>query len=678
MSLLAILRRWGYAVPALAGLLLAPAPARGAPVVEYLYIDANEGGSSGGHVALRLGDHVFHFQHRPPGIAALKRDAYAHFRRHYADLENRTIHASRLPVSEETYALLVEHFSRQHVIQDQQIEALEALHRDRRALEGMLRETVSVEGGGFFFADHALVAGRIPGRDAIEDESAPLEAVTEPAIVALRRRIEADHGDGFIAQRLDEMRRRLGVLDPDTVELPTPVLSEKHIPPPTYSLPQRYSDAMAGLLALETLRSARPLRPGTTMADDAGRLPLGEDEGGAVGQLADALEASLARLAGSERPDWGPALLLGMGRLVALRHTQHSRRWVVLDAFPPDAALIDRERVTARRDIVTALLGDAGEELDRARSHLLGRWTPDAPFPEADFARLESALNRLFELRRGLEEGRDVRARAGRLVPTRPVVQSGVLLPLADEAIRRRHIARVEAQVAAYTAGLERLYGYNLITRNCVSEIFREIDAAFAQAAIAGNPAAEGPLGPSSTPVAPIRNQSSRRLGGHVTIAGAFNFIPAVSASAVTITYTVSDTVRTPSYRKWRLARMYQDENPLTVFLRESNTVTSTIYRRNPRDSFFLFFTDDTIAPRPLFGAANLLVGIGATAVGLLTLPVDRGGILLRGVRGALFSLPELFFQNIRKGSFEYVERADLPDVAAARLEAARPEAGTR
>ena len=67
----------------------------------------------------------------------------------------------------------------------------------------------------------------------------------------------------------------------------------------------------------------------------------------------------------------------------------------------------------------------------------------------------------------------------------------------------------------------------------------------------------------------------------------------------------------------------------------------------------FLFFTDDQVVPRPLFGAMNLLTGLGASAVGVAMLPVDGGETLWAGLRGALFSLPELVFHNIRKGTFE-------------------------
>ena len=133
-------------------------------------------------------------------------------------------------------------------------------------------------------------------------------------------------------------------------------------------------------------------------------------------------------------------------------------------------------------------------------------------------------------------------------------------------------------------------------------------------------------------------------------------FIPAVSADAVASTYAVSERIAIPSYRQARLARLYRDEPSLRVFLRESNTLTSTLYNRNPEDSYFLFFTDDTIVARPLFGMLNVATGLGATLAGVATLPFDRGKTLWAGLKGVVFSLPELVFFNIRKGSFDYIE----------------------
>jgi hypothetical protein len=90
------------------------------------------------------------------------------------------------------------------------------------------------------------------------------------------------------------------------------------------------------------------------------------------------------------------------------------------------------------------------------------------------------------------------------------------------------------------------------------------------------------------------------------------------------------------------------------VYLRESNTVTSTIYRKGRSDSLFLFFTDDVGPPRPVYGALNIAAGIGETVLGALRLPFDRGRMLWSGAKGIAFSVPELAFVNLRKGTLSY------------------------
>jgi hypothetical protein len=128
--------------------------------------------------------------------------------------------------------------------------------------------------------------------------------------------------------------------------------------------------------------------------------------------------------------------------------------------------------------------------------------------------------------------------------------------------------------------------------------------------------------------------------------------------------YAVSDVVTLPSYRRTELGRMYERQNPLWVFVRESNTLTSTLYKKPPEDSAFLFFTDDAVAARPIFGALNVIAGLGVAAAGLATLPLDRGALLTSGIKGALFSLPELAFFNIRKGSFPDRDRRRIEQPA--------------
>jgi hypothetical protein len=592
--------------------LLGPAGAAAEPVVDYLYADANEGSASGGHVAIRFGDEAFHYEYRAPRMMRLRRDDFDGMRYRYTILDNRNLVLHRIPVSEDTYRRLRDEFARRHLVQEQHLRTHELLSGDRRllaALEARLAgrpapEPLVLEGVGLFF----------------DEARAPtLEAGPEPdgvaALRALRDRIEAAYGSGFVAETMRELAAELGALAP------------------TQGVAERYQDLLVTLLALEVLRDARPLRPESLMA--AAGPPLDDADLEVVDRLREALGASLTRLVRSERPDKGYPLLLGMARLVALDETRRNGRWTVLDAFAPDAASIPAAELRERTSLTRALLEEAGEDFSAARDRIAARSVDGARFPEREFTDLEAAANRLGEITAAMGGARAMRLESGLRLPMREAVLAEPPMLSGAVAELDRYLGQAREREAAHEAELRRLYGYDLIGRNCVTEIFRTIDAALA-------PAADAEA---------ARLESITRLGGHVDVDGTLNFIPAVSARAVRETYAVSETIEIPSYRLAGLARLARSEGALRVRARESNTLTSTLYRRNPADSAFLFFTDDTVATRPLLGAVNVVAGLGASVAGVFTLAVDRGDLLRAGLRGVLFSLPELAFFNIRKGS---------------------------
>jgi hypothetical protein len=609
-----------------------PAAAEPPRFVDYLYINASEGSASGGHVALRFGDQVFHFEHRPPGILIMARAQFDRFRYLYGDLENRTIQVSRIAVSDETYDLLLAQFSRRYIVQRQRLEVLAAARDDRKVLEA-LREhgVVAIDGLGLF-GDAA--------------DSGAEAADRAPALDALRARVAARYGPGFIAGRIADLTARLAALEPEG-PLST-VAADDEIRPPSYGFAARLQDMSQALAALDVLDAARPLRPDAIRSGSTG-LPLKPGEAARLTRLADALEESLVRLMDTTRPDWGLSMLVGMARLIAHRETIETAHWRFLDAFAVDATVLPPIRTSRRRTHLAEIREDNRLRFEMARESLLEAVDVHDEFPEIDYARLESAANRWLEVSQALDEGRPLRVQAGVLLPARPGLPPAGRMPSYEGVPLTRAAATAAREEARLAAALERDYPYNLVTRNCVSEIFRELDAALARAAHTENEAV-------------IREESIRRLGGHVAMVGSLNFVPQISALVVDDTYAVAEQVRFASYRERRLSEMGRDENPVWVFLRESNVVTSTLYRVQPRDSIFLLFTDDLVAPRPLFGAANLITGLAATAVGLTMLPVDSGEILWAGLRGAIFSLPELVFQNIRKGSFE--PPADLTGLA--------------
>jgi hypothetical protein len=644
-----------------AGLLVAVSAGAGvcaepARFIDYLYVESNEGGSSGGHVALRFGDRVFHFQYAGAGFLRVSRESFEGFRRHYTLLENRPIHLTRIPVSGETFDLVHDFFTRRRVIQHEHFQVLGSLEGDRALLEtlravsrGEPGRPVVLEGAGYFFDNTG---------------SPRTTAETSPSVLALRDRIATLYGPDFLRRRLEGVQQQIERLDPQDIEPPSPDVSAERAPAPVYGFAQRYKDALLAERALEVLQTARPLRPGSYIQAGYAEIALSDGEREVVEDLAEALAASLVRLVRSDRPDWGAALMVGLARLAALEKTRRSGSWVLLDVFAVDAPRLTQDRLAKQPELGQALLGEGRADFEQARSQLLLRRETDPGFHEIVFAELEASGNRLVEVLRAAHEGRDLRLSRGRQPPARAVGVSDLVIPARVQEVVDERLAVASNRETEYAARLQRLYGYQLLTRNCVTEIFREIDLAFAQ-----GPGATTRSGPSATirsapgaitrsepgADAAVRDESIRRLGGHVEMKG-LRFIPAVSADAVASTYAVSKQVAIPSYRQARLARLYRDEPSLRVFLRESNVLTSTLYNRNPGDSYFLFFTDDTIVARPLFGMLNVAIGLGATLAGVATLPLDRGKILWAGLKGVVFSLPELVFFNIRKGSFDYIE----------------------
>jgi len=267
---------------------------------------------------------------------------------------------------------------------------------------------------------------------------------------------------------------------------------------------------------------------------------------------------------------------------------------------------------------------------------------------EADYAALEQLGNDLMELDRAVENDVQARSLPEMPIPSRLASFSGIVLPDMSENELRQELARAVSAEYEYAKAVSRLYEYDLLRRNCVTEIF-----AFINTILMRHTEVKTETGPSDPEI--VRNESLHRLGGYVDVSHGLNFIPAISAAEVDACYTVTAKREQPSYRSAQLAEMKKHESSLLVFLRESNTITSTIYHRPPNDSPFLFFTDDTFLLRPIFGAFNLLVGVGESLLGLVTLPVEGSSRLYLGAKGILFSLPELFFVNLRKGTMEYV-----------------------
>jgi hypothetical protein len=612
--------RWIGLVLALSAVLLGgTAPAKD---LDYLYVEPDMGNSSGGHVAIRFGDRVYHFQNSAGDTLRLVRSDYEHFRWVYTVVQNRTVHVARLDIPEHAYDTLLDRFNSRYLVQRKHFDMLASLQRDRALVDALAaRPRVRARGCG--------VASPIPLRGAgfFYDARGVERHDEAAALMRLRQRIDDVYGTGFLPARLRDVSRRIRELSPGPWTPYTGEISKDDYPKAAYRFADRWIDLTLKMLALKVLTRGRAVRPDALVTSPDEDFVLRERERPVLQALHRRLAARLVQLVNSRRPDWGFAFLLGMARLVALEASLASRRLVVLDGFPADAPTIAAEKAE-HHEFLMELVAHARHDFLAVRRRVFSRHDLD----ERTFHALEEAANRYAEIRRGLLEGRPVRLHLGTLIPSRAIMGLPVELPALHETQIRHAEAVLQHAEHTYRDRLYAAYGYRLLHHNCVSAIFDTIDAA---------------LG---------RQASVDALGGHVDprAYGGFNAIPAVSFRAVVDAYDVVARGQVPSYRTTRLHDAYAQEPFLKTYLRESNTLTSTIYRHNDEDGLFIFFTDDAVLPRPLFGAVNLVAGLFETVIGVLRAPFDQGKAVWSGMKNTAFSLPELVFINLRKGTLEY------------------------
>jgi hypothetical protein len=296
-------------------------------------------------------------------------------------------------------------------------------------------------------------------------------------------------------------------------------------------------------------------------------------------------------------------LLLAAARLVTIDESLAADRLVMLDALPADATVL---RVTdRRRALLPSLIADARGDLVPARD----RFVASGGFSEIEWSALEEAVSRVAELR-AAEAG----AAWFRVAPDPLLPEGRATLPVEPRPIatpEQLAVALDAARVAErdYDDALGAQSRYDLIARNCVSELFRTIEAALAR------DAAAPPAGDRAALRAFVVAESERRLGGHIDPTGRANFIPFVSSHNVRARWDVGQRIHLPSAREHAVAR----EGTLRAAVRESNVLTSRLYSPADGSDFFVFFTDGHWPLRPLLGVVNFGAALARAGVAIST-----------------------------------------------------------
>ena len=559
------------------------------PSLDFIYVNANVGEAAGGHTALRLGETVFHYQFQANGNFLLVRDTWNRFRLIYNELCNRSISISSLPLTPPIYKKLRYHFIAILVAQQQILKRLEESKTQLQFIENLMTGRQAL---------------RLPGL-GLFDRSGP----EDPQVVSLRHDIDRALGEKFLLSEKEKVRLKIAWLV-------TSLGNEQTI--------NIFFEQLTLQEALRILSAGRPLAEAAVILPLKNEAILTLAERESLQHFKKQLKTSIINLLRSDRPDRGVALLLQIARYQTVQRSLVGNRLLSLDPFS-DRALA--EPVT-EAEISSAMLERVQAQQRREVAVQRQIFFHETAHPEIAYSFLETSRGRLFELEKVVQGSRTLRVESAPLTPSRGAEVSLTGFDFIPEQLQTT-ATTLKRFVLAQQEQIKKEYRYNLVSYNCATELVHSLNAAFESPTV-----------------------ERRALGGRLEPEPGLIFVPFIFYERVRTTFGLNRQEFLPARRLRQLHGLYEKENSFKVWLREANTLSSTIYEPRTADTPFFFFTDDARLLRPLEGVTNLCYAVLYGSVGILTLPFDGGERIHQGVRGMFYSLPELFFWNIRKGTY--------------------------
>jgi len=587
------------------------AAAGGAHTLEYLYIEPNSGGSSGGHVAIRLDDTVYHFQQGDFGTIRLTRDPFDAFEHAYRALGNRRIRAEVADVSREAFEHLRRYIDVRYVVQRSHFDLSESFSADRTFLQYLTArhdparaaasKEIAISAAGYF------------------GEAGTTETLRSSSIVRIGTMLRG-RSEGWLDERIASLSARVHALKPAS-DTTAPAIEQGKLAVGPTGYFERYRELVSEWLALSVLRGDYGPRADALATSGLDRLVLDEAELAKLAAWRSRLVHRVPELLESPRPDRATAVLVALVRLAAIDRSLATGRLHVPDPCGPDCARVSPDIL----DRYPSTLSTVVEEHRRDLAAALENFATSDATDELGLSQLEVAASRLIELERSIARHQTLHVYVGAPLPLKPGFSSAWPLPALDGDELAVALRSATRRARAYDSALVGLYGYDLFRRNCATELLRLVEEARNEYANTE------------------RNPSLARLA----------FMPAFSSDSFDELFDVRGRESRPSLRTLRLARLESRTPGLWLRLRESNTLTSQTYRWHTGDPYFLLFADDGVATRPAKGLANLVGALACTAAGMMRLTLGDVDVLRDGVMGVVYSFPELAFISMRKGTYE-------------------------
>lgn len=572
-----------------------------AKVLKYLYINASEGQSSGGHIALRFTSDTFHFQHFQSGIIRLVKQGNTAFDEQYRLLENRTIYQTVIPISRESYLQLWQQLNQQLLQEAQEEKYLKTLDMNMAFLRGEYGHAgLQLIGAGLFSTGAKVKIAELGSRD-------------------LQKKIHQRIGKNFLIHEIKRLKQQLLTTKIKAWMSPAPFKDEAFLTVP-YSFARRYIDTVNHLLLLQIIQDKKFLN---TRYSFAPRHPIFQLTAPQVAQLSALQQQLLTHLLGlinSKSSEVGRSGFILYARILSLAQSIQSGQLIFLDTFLDNSQITHVTEDAPHRSQLLVEKEQALRQVLQQQKHLF----TSPVLSEKEYSQLEMLSNAYYERVRGLELKQPIRVRGEQRLPQHSIPLPPLYYPALNLQQAQTEIEHLKQYRKTLIAYRQSYAAYDLFKRNCVTEIFSVLTK--------------------------VRFHESTEAVFSSIDKDALHFIPAYAFQRMADDLPIT---RFPSFRAMQLQKMYAKENDLTVYLREVNTLSATYYYYNTQDTPFLFFTDDQVWLRPVLGVFNLLT---ATVIGLyggFTLPFDSGKTLKSGVMGILMSIPELAFFNIRKGRYQ-------------------------
>lgn len=583
--------------------------------LDYLYINAREGSSSGGHTALRFGNETFHFQHyqaEEGGILRLLRQDSGAFDFQYRYLDNRSLYQAKLELNDTQYKQLRDHFNQVFWQQKQQNKLLDEVNLGLALLQEKTQDPrLSIKAAGLF-----------------EGNEQP-QAAESTMILQLQQQIHEKYGATFLSDEIQRLKNELQALKPQAWADETLQLKQNDFLNVPYAFASHYTVRVKKILLLQAIQKGDSLKADAYFKPQQAGFKLSLAEQEQLSRFHQQLSYNFISLLSSKRPDWGSSAFQLYARLLSIALALDSGQLVFLDNFSTDSFRIPYTEVASYQTEIS-------EQRDKALLRVLAEKKQLLAAPklaEKDYSHLEMLANYYYEREQGLSQKIGIRIYGEQRLAEKSIAFPKQFLPPLSAEQSSIALARLEHYKQSIDQQIYTLYRYNLFSRNCVTEIFATIKQAN------------------------IKHQGLQELE-QLTQNHIIAFIPFGSFKSLSNSF---EKQLRPSFRHQQLAAMYREENDAIVYLREFNTLSSSHYQLNDLDSNFLFFTDDKVWNRPLLGAMNFLTAASTSLYGSLALPFDAGKALSNGVMGIAMSLPELVFFNIRKGSYKHLSPPDIP-----------------